>query len=543
MKKLFFALFCTYCVLTSFTKSPIVAQNKPNILVISCEDMSPNLGCYGNNLVKTPNIDRLATEGVRYTKMCTTAGVCAPSRSSLITGMYQTSLGTHNMRTQGAASKPKDIVAYSRVLPPFVKCFPEYLRGAGYFCTNNEKTDYQFEPPITAWDENNNKAHWRDRTDKNQPFFAVFNLMVTHESQVWVRAKQPLEVDPDKVTVPPYYHDSPLVRMDIARNLSNINEMDRQVGKILKELEDDKLLENTIILFFSDHGDGLPFVKREVTNRGILVPFVVRYPQKKGGGTVDSDLHSFVDIPPSILSLTGIKIPKHLQGQAFMGEKAVKTPRKYVFAARDRMDTEYDRVRSVRDKRFQYLKNYYPEKPYYMDVAYRLQQPMMPEMIQLRDAGKLSALQMRWFQPKGVTDELYDLENDPNQFNNLAKKPEYQAKLKELQQALADWTKKYGDWGDMPEKEMIEKQWQNGVQPTTAEPILIEKKGQWILTCPTEGSSIAYKIWEKNEVEPKNWQLYTQPISVKKEGHISATAIRIGFQQSKILTQSYLPKS
>jgi arylsulfatase A-like enzyme len=514
----------------------IEAQDKvrPNILMLVCEDMSPHLGCYGDSLVKTPNIDRLAKEGIRYTRMFSTAGVCAPSRSTLITGMYQTSIGTHNMRTLGEASKPVNLKSYSRVLPENVKCYSEYLRAAGYYCTNNEKTDYQFDPPITAWDESNKKAHWRNRPDKSQPFFSIFNFNVTHESQVWDRSDEPLEIDPSKVIVPPYYPESPIVRKDIARFLSNVNEMDRQVGKMLKQLEEDGLLSSTTIIFYSDHGDGLPYVKREVTNRGIHVPFIIRHGNKAGAGTTDTALHSFVDMAPSMLSLAGVVVPSYMQGQAFLGKQASKKERQYVFAGRDRLDTEYDRVRSVRDRRYQYLRNYFPEKPYYMNVKYRQQQPMMVEMLKLKSEGKLNDLQMRWFLPKGVTEELYDLENDPHQFNNLANNPAYHAKFNELKKAMNLWISKVGDIGEVEENKMVESQWPGGIQPITSSPIIDIKQNKYILKTATPGASIAYKIFEKNSQEPVSWKLYTGPFFKKYNEQVKAVAIRIGYAESEI---------
>jgi arylsulfatase A-like enzyme len=531
MKLLKISLIFSFCICV-FAQ----AQDKlrPNILMLVCEDMSPHLGCYGDSLVKTPNIDRLAKEGIRYTRMFSTAGVCAPSRSTLITGMYQTSIGTHNMRTQGEASKPVNLKSYSRVLPENVKCYSEYLRAAGYYCTNNEKTDYQFEPPVTAWDESSKKAHWRNRPDKSQPFFSIFNFNVTHESQVWARSGEPLEVDPAKVSVPPYYPESPIVRNDVARFLSNVNEMDRQVGKIIKQLEEDGLLSSTTIIFYSDHGDGLPFVKREVTNRGIHVPFIVRNGNKAGAGTVDTVLHSFVDMAPSMLSLAGVVVPGYMQGQAFLGSQASKKARQYIFAGRDRLDTEYDRVRSVRDRRYQYLRNYFPEKPYYMNVKYRQQQPMMVEMLKLKTEGKLNDLQMRWFLPKGVTEELYDLENDPHQFNNLAKVPAYSSKLKELSEAMNNWISTVGDMGAVEESKMVEEQWPGGVQPVTAAPTLVFKNGKSTLNCSTAGASIAYKIFDKNSQEPARWQLYTGPFVKKDTQQVKAVAIRIGYTESEI---------
>lgn len=186
------------------------SQNKPNILCVVCEDISPYLGCYGDPVAKSPNIDRLASEGIRFTRMYTPVGVCAPSRAALITGMYPTSIGANNMRNYSPNSDyeaiPSDVSLYEVVLPEGIKCYTEYLRAAGYYCTNNNKTDYQFAPPLTAWDENGNNAHWRHRPS-GKPFFSIFNLGVTHESQIWIRNSKPLVVDPDKVLLPSYYHD------------------------------------------------------------------------------------------------------------------------------------------------------------------------------------------------------------------------------------------------------------------------------------------------------------------------------------------------
>jgi N-sulfoglucosamine sulfohydrolase len=254
---------------------------RPNILWITCEDMSPHLGSYGASYVKTTHLDKLASEGIRYTNVFATAGVCAPSRSAIITGMYQQSIGTQHMRTPKLSANkdayPPDYIGYSAMVPEAVKCFPEYLRAEGYYCSNNVKEDYQFEAPPTVWDESSTTAHWRNRKNDAQPFFAVFNLMVTHESQVWARAKEPLLIDPKNVQVPPYYPDVPEVRLDVARHLSNVMVMDQQAGEILNQLEQDGLSDNTIIFFFSDHGDGLPFVKREIYDRGTRVPLIIKF--------------------------------------------------------------------------------------------------------------------------------------------------------------------------------------------------------------------------------------------------------------------------
>ena len=449
-----------------------VKKNKaqPNILWITCEDMSPHLGSYGDSQVKTPHLDKLASEGIRYTRAFATAGVCAPSRSAIITGMYQQSIGTQHMRTAKLSANkdayPPDYVGYSALVPEAVKCFPEYLRAAGYYCTNNAKEDYQFEAPPTVWDESSRKGHWRNRKNAEQPFFAVFNLMTTHESQVWERANEPLLVDPKNVQVPPYYPDVPEVRKDIARHLSNVMVMDQQAGEILSQLEQDGLSDNTIIFFFSDHGDGLPFVKREIYDRGTRVPLIIKFGKNSESanpfgtkkGIVNDQLVSFVDLAPTVLSLAGCAIPNHLQGQAFLGS-AKGTPRKYIFAARDRMDSEYDRVRSIRDKQFLYLRNYMPEKPYYQNIAYRLQQPMMNVILKMKDQSRLNQQQMLWFRPSKPVEELYDCEADPWQFKNLADDPAYANKLRGLRQVYDEWIKDVGDLSGLPETQMVKNWW------------------------------------------------------------------------------------
>ncbi len=505
---------------------------QPNILWITCEDMSPHLGSYGEKIAKTPNLDQLAKEGVRYCNVYSTAGVCSPSRAALITGMYQTSIGAQHMRTlqTPATQKYSPVQSYSAVVPEQVKCFPEYLRKAGYYCTNNEKQDYQFIAPVTAWDENSNKADWRGRKDKNQPFFSVINLMITHESQVFMRDNVPLEVDPKEVVVPPYLPDNDIIRKDIARFLTNVQTMDRQVGEIIQKLKDDGLYDNTIIFFYSDHGDGLPMSKRELYDRGLKVPMIVRYPHAVKGGTVDKQLISFVDLAPTVLSLSHIPVPAHLQGQAFLGDQRAKTPRKYIYAARDRMDTELDRVRAVSDGRFKYLKNYMPEKPYYQDIEFRLGQKGMKEILRLKDAGQLNETQMLWFRTSKPSEELFDTENDPYELKNLAGNPQYQAKLKELRAKHEEWVKQYGDKGAIPEREMLSRWW-NGQKeaPATQKPQIITKSGKTELVSTTKGASIGYKKHEND----KSWSVYSQPVTLTKGDSLYVVAHRIGYAPSE----------
>ena len=518
------------------------AQHRPNILWITCEDMSPHLGVYGDEQVKTPNLDKLASEGIRYTNAFATAGVCAPSRSAIITGMYQQSIGTQHMRTHlypgNKDAYPPGYVGYAAVIPPEVKCFPEYLRASGYYCTNNVKEDYQFQAPPTVWDESSSKAHWRNRNDPQQPFFSVFNITTTHESQVWMRSEEPLLVDPAAVVVPPYYPDVAEVRTDIARHLSNVMIMDQQAGEILKQLRDDGLEDNTIVFFYSDHGDGLPYAKRELYDRGLHVPLIIKFGKNwtslgpsSSAGVVDDQLVSLVDLAPTMLSLTGNKIPDHLQGHVFLGP-GKNTPRKFVYAARDRMDSEYDRVRAIRDNRFLYLRNYMPEKPFYQNIGYRLQQPMMVKILQMKDEGKLNEDQMYWFRETKPTEELYDCKNDPYQFNNLADDPKYKGTLVKMRKAFDDWMNSVGDLSEMEESVMV-KQWWSGkdVAPVTESPKIKKMDNRIIeLSSDARGASIGFKFkWKEN------WQVYTGPVNTDRQDSLYVVAQRIGYSKSDVI--------
>lgn len=539
MKKLLLSIFIGVVALSAYIQhNQPVAEQPLNILWISCEDMSPRLGCYGDMTVPTPNIDRLAREGIRFTNAFCTAGVCAPSRNAIITGMYQTSTGGHNMRTllNTYPQKTGLPTSYAIVPPPYVRAFPEYLRAAHYYTTNNDKTDYQFDAPPTVWDEVSTKAHWRNRpqTNPEQPFFAVFNSVITHESQVWARASRPLRVDPATITVPPIYPDTKTVRQDMARFYTNISEMDDVVGELLKQLEDDGLLDKTIIFFWSDHGDGLPFVKREVTDRGLRVPLIVRFPDGKEKGMIRQELISMIDLAPTVLSLANIQAPKHMQGQAFLGKYASRTPRNYVFAARDRLDSEYDRVRSVHDGHYQYIRNFRPDLPPYMNLQYRLQQPMMKEMLELRDAGQLNAVQMQWFKPNKPAEELYDVQADPYQLTNIADQPQMASHLKRLRSQMDQWLVETKDLGAIPEKDLI-KQWWNGQNgpPATANPVIRQHGNKIALKCPTDGASIGYKINGKDAA----WQVYQKPVTLQKGQTIRAVAMRIGYLKSAEVEQ------
>ena len=419
------------------------AEDRPNILWLSAEDISPHLGCYGDLQAITPNLDQLAKEGTRYTHAFTTAGVCAPCRSGIITGMYQTTLGTHHMRCNA-------------VLPKHIKPFTTYLRKAGYYCTNNSKKDYQFREPKDTWDESGGKAHWRKRKS-GQPFFSVFNFTGCHESGISGEAKyksvtQNLKAsqrqDASELKLPPYYPDTPIVREDWKRNYELITAMDAWAGDLIKQLKDDGLYENTIIIFWSDHGVGLPRAKRWLYDSGTRVPLIVRQPAGEVG--VSDRLVSSIDFGPTVLKLAGLDIPKHMQGRSFIEGR----PRKYVFGARDRMDERYDIIRSVRDKRYRYIRNYEPLKTYYQYMNTPEKGATMKEIRRTAKAGKLPPAAKLFMATSKPTEELYDLKNDPHEINNLVGNSKYTDKLVELRKAHSDWVKRTGDLGLLPEAEL-----------------------------------------------------------------------------------------
>lgn len=499
-------LFIVTSALLSMYGECMAKPLRPNIIWITCEDISPYMSTYGSDVVKTPNIDKLAQEGVQYQNMYTVSGVSAPSRSSLITGMYPTSIGTQHMRTQIVNPKTREklnIPSYSACLPDEVRCFTEWLRLSGYYTSNCHKEDYQFSPPVTAWDESSVAASYRN-APKGKPFFSVFNLFVTHESQLFQQsylfAEHPeLLVKPELIKkLPPYYKDTPTVREAWARMLSNVQLMDYQLGLLIEQLKKDGVYDNSYVFFFSDHGGSLPWMKREILERGTHIPFIVKMPKGKNAGMKNNDLLSSVDIAPTILSLANVPIPRYMQGHAFLGKQASKDKRKYVFAARDRMDECVDRVRSVRDSRYRYIYNYIPNIPKYQPLSYREPLSMLKEMKQLYEEGKLDSVQADWFMPTKPIEELYDVLSDPDEIHNLAADPLYKDKLEELRRAFRRWADEVGDLSEKSEREMIAGWWKgDSKEPATATPIIKKVKGGIMITCSTQGASIGYKILEK----------------------------------------------
>jgi arylsulfatase A-like enzyme len=425
--------------------STIRAAELPNILWIVAEDINPQLGCYGDTNAVTPNLDRFAANALRYTKCWSTAPVCAPARTALITGVYPTSTGAQHMRS---------LVA----MPEFMRMYPQLLRGCGYYCVNNSKEDYNLEKRGKVWDESSRKAHWKNRKP-GQPFFAAFNINVSHESQIRTR-KGPLQHDPAKMRVPAYHPDTPEARRDWARYYDNITAMDEIAGKYLKQLADAGLADNTIVFFYGDNGGGMPRSKRWPYNSGLNVPLIIRVPEKfkhlaprdyRPGAATDR-LVDFVDFAPTLLSIAGMKPPEWMQGHAFMGWYA-GAPEKYIFGFRGRMDARYDMVRSVRGRRFIYIRNYRPDLIYGQFIAYMFETPTTRVWKQLYDAGKLRPPQTYFWETKPPA-ELYDLQNDPDEVNNLASSPSHAGELRELRDALHRHMLETRDVGLLTESEM-----------------------------------------------------------------------------------------
>ncbi len=424
------------------------AADRPNILWITSEDNSPYLGCYGDRLAQTPHLDQLAAEGVRYRNAFSNAPVCSAARSTLISGMYATSLGIQNHRSRVA-------------IPDRCLLYPEVLRAAGYYSTNNSKTDYNIAERKSAdkrqpWDESSNKAHYRNRKP-GQPFFAVFNITTSHESQVAPKpGKTSFRIPPEQMPLPPYHPDTPEIRRDWANYYDQITLMDQQVGQRLAELEQLGEADNTIVFYYGDHGGALPRGKRNIHDSGTRVPLIIRIPKTlenlrptAPGGWVDDPV-SFVDLPVTVFSLCGIKLPANYEGRPFLGESKA-APRDHVFLYRGRMDERYDTVRAVRDRGFRYVRNYSPHRPWgqYYTYPFRVQPSMRSWYAEYR-AGRCNDVQSAYWQEK-PGEEFYDIASDPHEIHNRMHDPAHTARIADLRQKLRQEILTTRDTGFIPE--------------------------------------------------------------------------------------------
>lgn len=420
-------------------------KGRPNFVWYLSEDNNPYIGAYGDPFARTPNIDKLASEGILYETCYATSPVCAPSRFTLLTGKYAETCGpAQNMRAVGN-------------MPAWIKGFPEYLRDAGYWTTNNWKRDYNVEVDLKAiWDECSGKAHWRNRP-QGSPFFAQFTTLTTHESQLFTEV--PLTTDPAQMIVPPYLPDTPNIREDRAHEYDNMNKMDGELGQILTQLEEDGLTENTFVFYFADHGGALPRSKRYASDNGLHIPLIIRVPKQWSSvapgrpGTVISSPVTNVDLPPTVLSLAGVPLPSYLDGAPMMGPRT--RPRKVVFGQRGRMDEQIDMQRSARDERFLYIRNYMPHRPYGQHNAYMWQERGYEDWEQKHLDGEVNVVQDAFWNEKPA-EELYDLERDPDQIENLVGDRRHGGKLDWFRGELDDHIFSTNDNGFIPEESPLE---------------------------------------------------------------------------------------
>lgn len=564
-------IYC-FALMTSLVLSACAPQNdtgrdvdfkdKPNILWLVIEDTSPILPPYGDHTIDAPNISRLAKEGVTYTNVYSPSGVCSPSRASLALGMYPSSIGANHMRTS-SHREITGLPAYEAVPPPQAKMLSQYMRGLGYYTTNNYKTDYQFKPPKNAWDDSSTTAHWRNRPE-GKPFFSVVNFTTPHESGLFepygfreIEKRHYFSDDADKIgelpnhhsiksdeadtaihvpkdtefPIPPYLPDTPEVRRDMWKVYNNLAETDQQIGAVLAQLEEDGLLEETIIFFYADHGGPLPRQKRLIYDSGLKVPLIIRFPESLAAGIKDNQLVSFVDFVPTTLSLAGHEIPAHMHGIDFISKN--KGERDFIHAAADRFDGFTDSIRAVKDKRYKYIRNYRPDQGYYLPVTYRERIPTMQALLRLREEEKLNDAQAQWFRDSKDADELFDTISDPHELNNLAQDPKYADVLKGLKAEMDLWLETIDDKPQMSERDLVAKIW-NGAstKPITEKPVITVDKGRVSLSSPTQGASISFRI-DPNADEPGGWEIYTEPFPIKRDTRLLVQAHRIGFEPSE----------
>lgn len=538
-------------------------MNRPNIVWISTHDINPDLGCYtgvwpGAEYAVTPNLDRLAAEGARFDRAFASAPVCAPARSAIMTGCFPTVIGTMHMRTKA-------------VPPPEVKLLPEYFRRAGYYCTNNWFTDFQVDIPPTVFDDCSPVAHWRNRPNPGTPFFAVFHGMATHESRIYVD-DEAFEAgtanvgaadrhDPALAPLPPYYPDTAVFRRAWARYADLITEIDHWVGTILDQLEEDGLAQNTIVVFWSDHGKGMPRAKRWATEAGLREPLIIRWPDAIPGGTVRGDLVHTMDLAPTMLRACGLPVPEHMHGVPLVGPDGtfVEDPNEYVYGGRDRMDEAEDTSRTVRDQRFRYIRNFHPDRPPMLHTDYPDRLPTWAEFrrIAAEEARQLAHgesrnlftdLQRTLVAASKPAEELYDLIRDPHESQNLAADPAYAADLDRFRDALARWQGRYGDLGLLDEAELIDSWRPAGLPRTTAAPTVVQTPHGLEAECVTDGASIAWTtdppgpVQDRSpmeraagspEMDGRRWHLYSGPVLNNDGGQLWFRAWRIGFQPSQ----------
>jgi arylsulfatase A-like enzyme len=482
-------------------------SGRPNILWISTHDINPHIGAYagvypGAERARTPNLDRLAAEGMRFDKAFAAAPICAPSRSAIMTGCFPTAIGTMHMRTKA-------------VPPPEVRLFTEYLREAGYYTTNNWFTDFQVPTPASAFDDCSDTAHWRNRPTPDTPFFTAFHGLTTHESQIYLddeafalrtRHVDPAHRhDPALAPPPPYHPDTEAFRRSWARYHDLVTEMDHEVGVLLAQLEDDGLAQDTVVVFWSDHGLGMPRGKRWLNDSGLHEPLIVRWPGRIAPGSVNTEVVHLMDLAPTMLRLAGVAVPQHMHGTPLLHPdgRPVESPNTYAFAGLDRMGELEDRSRSARDARYRYIRHHHPDRTPMQHCDYPDQLHTWREMRRLASAeaqqrarglprSLLTPLQRSLVAPAKPAEELYDLAEDPHEQHNLAEDPGHAETLARFRAAVDEWLTTYGDLGDLAEDDLLAAWRPDGKWPVTATPRLGVHAEPLSARCPTDGAQVVW---------------------------------------------------
>lgn len=520
---------------------PKAGKEHPNLLWIVAENLSPDLGCYGDPHAKTPHLDRLAAEGVRFSQAYTPAGTGSVVWSGVITGMYPASIGSHNER--------------SRIVPPpSVRCVSEILRAAGYYCTHRGASDHQFEVPLTAWDHQGEAhADWRERDDPTQPFFAVVNLSDAEggadaladadategdaeagegEAEAEEGEAEAEDSEATADSIPPFYAATAEARREWARYRARIARMDGQVGELLAKLAADGLVDNTLVVFWSASGRGLPGRAVWLGESTTRVPMIARWPSTIAAGGVRKDLVSVLDLPPTMLAVAGLRAPGSLSGRGLLGDSPGPEPA-YLFFHRDRVERNFDLQRGARDRRWKYVRNYQPSKPYAHHPWLSEAEGKVAENganAAIDGAAKEgSAKEEAGLKP---IEELYDCQKDPWEAENLAARPQYAERLARMRRATEQWQQEVEDRGMIPEAVLMHELRPGGKWQRTAAPS-IRRSGEAVLIyCSTDGASIAYRTRSGGEWSP--WKLYVDAINLGEAEQLEAKAVRLGFRESKI---------
>ena len=508
-----------------FISSYCIGQESPNFLWLVCEDQSLFFSMYGDSSANTPNINQLAKDGVVYQNCYTPSPVCAPSRSSLITGMYPTTLGTQHMRAfkksaaKNTINSHNSLPYYSAKPKKLIRFFTEELRANGYYCSNNSKEDYNMMTSPLAWDESSKTAHWRNRED-GQSFFSVFNFNVTHESNIWknktVYSKEELE----NILMPNFFPEDDGIKSDLLTNYKNIEKLDKQIGVILDQLKADGLYENTIIFFFSDHGGPFPRYKRSIYETGLRVPMVAKWIDNTSIGKTDQ-LVSFVDFAPTILDAANIESEFPFEGLSFNK----KNQRKYIYAATDRFDGRIDMRRSIRGKNFKLIYNADTTTPIYKKVAYRQQMKTMQVLDSLNKKQELNTYFSNWFSKDKDHFELYEVSEDYFEANNLIHNSKYEGIFKTLKHYLFAWMED-SDFGNMSESTMLDSMFTSSISiPKLNMPEIVINDLGFLIESNNLHASVGWR--NKNE---KVWNIYKTNQLINPNDDFEVVLFRPGYE-------------